>query len=91
MFWRYLSDYSGFELFVSLPHTAFWQNFTYKKEETIEMIRMNPQQVHNKSVKRNLFPKQEEYFSNLFTEEGFRTFLETNATTHEGMLLVASR
>ncbi len=55
------------------------------------MIRMNPQQVHNKSVKRNIFPKQEEYFSNLFPEEGFRTFLETNATTHEGMLLVASR
>ena len=51
---------------------------------------MNPQQVHNKSDKRNLFPKQEEYFSNLFTEEGFRTFLETNATTCEGILLVAS-
>jgi hypothetical protein len=51
---------------------------------------MNPQQVHNKSVKRNLFPKQEEYFSSLFTEEGFRMFLETNATTREGMLLVAS-
>jgi hypothetical protein len=28
---------------------------------------------------------------NLFTEEGFRTFLETNATTREGMLLVATR
>ncbi len=55
------------------------------------MIRMNPQQVHNKSVKRNLFPKQEEYFLNLFTKEGFRTFLETNATTNEGMLLVAAR
>ncbi len=52
---------------------------------------MNPQQVHNKSVKRNLFPKQEEYFLNLFTEEGFRMFLETNATTREGVLLVASR
>ncbi len=55
------------------------------------MIRMNPQQVHNKSVKHNLFPKQEEYFSILFTEEGFRMFLETNATTNEGMLLVAAR
>ncbi len=55
------------------------------------MIGMNPQQVHNKSDKRNLFPKQEEYFSNLFIEESFRTFLETNATTHEGMLLVATR
>ncbi len=55
------------------------------------MIRMNPKQVHNKSVKGNLFPKQEECFLNLFTEEGFRTFLETNATPREGMLLVASR
>jgi hypothetical protein len=55
------------------------------------MIRMNQQQVRNKSVKHNLFLKQEKYFSNLFTKEGFRTFLETNATTCEGMLLVASR
>jgi hypothetical protein len=54
------------------------------------MIRINPQQVHNKLVKRNLFPKEENYFSNLFTEEGFRTFLETNATTREGMMLVAT-
>jgi hypothetical protein len=69
----------------------FIDRISLTKKETVKMIRMNPQQVHNKSVKRNLFPKQEEYFSKLFTEEGFRMFLETNATTREGMLLVASR
>ena len=54
------------------------------------MIRLNPQQVQNKSVTCNLFPWKDNYFSKLFTEEGFRTFLETNATTPEGMLLVAT-
>jgi len=54
------------------------------------MIRLNPQQVQNKSVTRNLFPQKDNYFSKLFTEEGFRMFLETNATTPEGMLLVAT-
>ncbi len=54
------------------------------------MIRLNPQQVQNKSVTRNLFPRKDNYFSKLSTEEGFRMFLETNATTPEGMLLVAT-
>ena len=54
------------------------------------MIRLNPQQVQNKSVTRNLFPPMENYFLDLYTSNDFKTFLETNATTPEGMLLVAT-
>ncbi len=54
------------------------------------MIRLNPQQVQNKSVTRNLFPPKENYFPDLFTRDDFKTFLETNATTPNGMLFVAT-
>jgi hypothetical protein len=52
------------------------------------MIRLNPQQLQNKSVTQNLFPPKEDYFSKLFTSN-YKVFLETNATTVEGMQLVA--
>ncbi len=54
------------------------------------MIRLNPQQIQNKSVTRNLFPPKENYFPDLFTRDNFKTFLETNATTPNGMLFVAT-
>jgi hypothetical protein len=86
-----LSNYSDYELFVPLPHTAcHQQNVSYKTKESVQMIRLNPQQVQNKSVTCNLFPWKDNYFLKLFTEEGFRTFLKTNATTPEGMMLVAT-
>ncbi len=53
------------------------------------MIRLNPQQVQNKSVTCNLFPPTENYFLDLYTSDDFKTFLETNATTPSGMLYVA--
>ncbi len=54
------------------------------------MIRLNPQQVQNISVTCNLFPPKENYFPDLFTRDDFKTFLETNATTPNGMLFVAT-
>jgi hypothetical protein len=54
------------------------------------MIRLHPQQVQNKSVTRNLFPPTENYFSDLYTSNDFKTFLETNATTPNSMLYVAN-
>ncbi len=53
-------------------------------------MRLNPQQVQNKSVTRNLFPPKENYFPDLFTRDNFKTLLETNATTPNGMLFVAT-
>jgi hypothetical protein len=50
------------------------------------MIRLNPQQVQNKSVTRNFFPPRQSYFSEVYTKKEFKTFLETNATTPKGML-----
>ncbi len=54
------------------------------------MIRLNAQKVQNKSVTHNLFPPKENYIPDLFTGNNFRMFLETNATTPNGMLFVAT-
>jgi hypothetical protein len=52
------------------------------------MIRLNPQQKPDKAVTRNLFPPEDNYFTQLFATN-YREFLETNATTDEGMRYVA--
>jgi hypothetical protein len=52
------------------------------------MIRLNPQQLPNKSVTGNLFPPEDDFFTQLFASN-YRVFLETNATTVEGMQYVA--
>jgi hypothetical protein len=52
------------------------------------MIRLNPQQNPDKAVTRNLFPPEDNYFTQLFATI-YREFLETNATTDEGMRNVA--
>ncbi len=52
------------------------------------MIRLNSRQWSDKAVKQNLFPPQENYFTELFTKD-YRTSLETNATTDDGMYYVA--
>ena len=52
------------------------------------MIRLNPQQWPDKPVKQDLFPSEDNYFTQLFAND-YRKFLETNATTDEGMQYVA--
>jgi hypothetical protein len=52
------------------------------------MIRLNPQQKPNKAVTCNLFPPEDNYFTQLFATN-YGEFLETNATTDEGMRNVA--
>jgi hypothetical protein len=52
------------------------------------MIRLNPQQKPDKAVTRNLFPPEDNYFTQLFPTN-YREFLETNALTDEGMRNVA--
>jgi hypothetical protein len=52
------------------------------------MITLNPCQWSYKAVKQDLFPPQDRYFTELFAKD-YRTFLETNATTDDGMQYVA--
>ena len=52
------------------------------------MIRLYPQQLPDKAVTGNLFPPEDDYFTQLFANK-YREFLETNATTDEGMQYVA--
>jgi hypothetical protein len=52
------------------------------------MIRLNPQQKPDKAVTCNLFPPEDNYFTQLFATN-YIEFLETNATTVEGMRNVA--
>jgi hypothetical protein len=48
------------------------------------MIRLNPQQWPAKEVTHNLFPPEDNYFTQLFAKK-YREFFETNATNDEGM------
>jgi hypothetical protein len=50
--------------------------------------RLNPQQWPAKAVTRNLFPPEDDYFTQLIGSNS-REFLETNATPDEGMQYVA--
>ncbi len=52
------------------------------------MIRLNPQQLPDKTVTWILFSPEDDYFTQLFGSN-YRDFLETNATTDEGMQYVA--
>ncbi len=52
------------------------------------MIRQNPHQLSDKAVKQDLFTPQDNYFTELFAKD-YRTFLETNTTTDDGMQYVA--
>jgi hypothetical protein len=52
------------------------------------MIRLNSQQKSHKAVTHNLFPPEDNYFTQLFATN-YREFLETNAITDEGMQNVA--
>jgi hypothetical protein len=52
------------------------------------MIRLNPQQWLDKAVTCNLFPPEDDYFTQLFATN-YREFLETNVTTDEGIQYVA--
>jgi hypothetical protein len=48
------------------------------------MIRLIPQQKPDKVVTRNLFPPEGNYFTQFFATN-YREFLETKATTDEGI------
>jgi hypothetical protein len=52
------------------------------------MIRLNPHQLSDKAVKRDLFPPQDNFFIELFAKD-YKTFLETNATTDDRIQYVA--
>ena len=52
------------------------------------MIRLNPQQWPDKAVTCNLFPPEDNYFTQLFTKI-YKEFLESNATNDEGIQYVA--
>jgi hypothetical protein len=52
------------------------------------MIRLYPRQWSDKAEKQELFPPQNNYFTELFAKD-YRTCLETNATTDDGRQLVA--
>ncbi len=52
------------------------------------MVRLNPHQLIDKAVKQDLFPPQDNYFTELFVKD-YRTFLETNATTNDKMQYVS--
>ncbi len=45
------------------------QNIHYQKNGSVEMIRLNPQQLQDKPVTGNLFPPTEDLFLKLFTEK----------------------
>jgi hypothetical protein len=52
----------------SLSHTSFHlKSVTYQKNKSVDMIRLNPQQRPDKAVTRNLFPPEDDYFTQLFT------------------------
>ncbi len=57
-------------------------------EKSIEMIRLNPNQPSEKVTRRDLSSPHGKYF-NEFIANGYKMFLETNATTDEGMMIVA--
>jgi hypothetical protein len=85
-----MSNYSFSEYFVSLSHTSFHlKSITYQKNKSVDMIKLNPQQWPDKAVTRNLFPPEDNYFTQFFAKK-YREFLETNATTDDGMQYVAS-
>jgi hypothetical protein len=52
------------------------------------MIRLNPHQWPDKAVKQDLFPSEDNYFTQLFAND-YKKFLETNAATDDGMQFVA--
>jgi hypothetical protein len=52
------------------------------------MIRLNPHQWSDIAVKQDLFPPQDNYFTELFAKD-YRTFLETNATADDGKQYVS--
>ena len=66
-----------------LSHTCFHlKSIHYQKNKSVDMIRLNPQQWPDKAVTPNLFPPEDDYFTQLFAKQ-YREFLETNATTDE--------
>jgi hypothetical protein len=56
--------------------------------KSIEMIRLNQNQPSEKVVRRGVFPPHGKYF-NEHLANGYKTFLETNANTDDGMMLAA--
>jgi hypothetical protein len=51
------------------------------------MLRLNPNQSSQKNT-RGLFPTHGNYFTDLINN-GYKTFLESDATTDDGMMVVA--
>jgi hypothetical protein len=54
-------------------------------DKSIEMIRVNPNQPSEKVKRRGLFPPHGKYFNELIAN-GYKTFLEIDATTDEQMM-----
>jgi hypothetical protein len=52
------------------------------------MIRLNPKQLQDNVVTQNLFPPSDNFFKEFFLDD-YQAFLKTNATTYEGMKIVA--
>jgi hypothetical protein len=59
-------------------------------ETAVDMIWLNPNQaLADKPLKRNLLPPHGKHFNNLFEKYDYIFFLETDASTDEGMKKVA--
>jgi hypothetical protein len=61
---------------------------TLELNKSVEMISLNPNQPSDKVLRRDLFPHHSKYFNELIAN-GYKTFLETNATTDDGMMFIA--
>ncbi len=55
----------------------------------INKIILNPQQQSKTPIERNLFPPDDSFVATRFKRFNWKDFLETNATTDEGMKKVA--
>jgi hypothetical protein len=74
-------------LFQHLPlHHS--QTLRYPKKGLLEIIRLNPEQLQDKVVTQNLFPRRDNCFKEFFSDD-YQAFFKTKATTHEGMKIVA--
>ena len=74
-------------LFQHLP-LHHLQTLRYQTEGLLEMIRLNSKQLQDNVVTQNLFPPSDNFFKEFFLDD-YQAFLKTNATTYEGMKIVA--
>ncbi len=59
-----------------------------EQDKSIATMRLNPNQPSEKVTRRGLFPPHGKYFNELI-QNCYKTFLEIDATTDDGMMVVA--